>query len=472
MDAEEKAKRTQSIEHGLRAADKNNEPGHLAEQFVLHYYTSYHGQRLIHYFNNQFFTYTGTHYKKISDNILKHKVYRFVKEHAISKRTSGLLDITWKFVCADITLDEERKWDTWLHEPPIGGRCNFVGLRNGILDLDHPEKGVRPHTPEWLSRTCLPFSYDPAAQCLEWEKFMDSAFSEDEERKALLCEWFGYCLVPDNSLRKFMVYEGPTTAGKGLTADVQCHILGDDEENDNVSNIALEDLDKDFHITRTAGKLLNKCDETDQVERLAEAQLKRLTGDTGKFFFNVKHKEGFDEPVTARILILSNNGIPIYDRSQAVLARMLHLQYDKSHRDNPDTGLKARLFAEAPGIFRWALQGYARIQATRKFTIPRKSKEALLHYQEQSDPFKVWFEENVEVTTDEKLYLFKHRDVLAKHNDWLKEGGHKPIADNTCAKQIRLLVPGIKDDGWESYQAGPNEFSRARVWRGLKWRKN
>jgi putative DNA primase/helicase len=473
MSAEERKPRKPSIQYGGRPADKNNEAGHLAEQFLLHNYTSYDGKRLIHYFNSQFYKYTGTHYKKISENILKNDMYKFVRDNAVSKRTSGLLDVTWKLVCAEITLAEERKWNTWLSQPPTCGEpANYLAFQNGILNLDQPSAGLRKHTPDWFSRTCLPFNYSPEATYGEWLKFLNSVFTGDQERFALLQEWFGYCLIPDNSLRKFMVFEGPTTAGKGVTADVLCRILGDDEENDNVSHVALEDLDKRFHITRTAGKLLNLCDETDQIERLAEAQLKRLTGATSKFFFDVKLKEGFDEPVTARILILSNNGIPVYDRSQAVIARMLHLQYDKSHRENPDTGLKARLFGEAAGIFNWALEGYARIRATRKFTAPARSAEALRQYEEQSDPFKVWFDEHIEVTQNENSFLFKRREVLTKHNDWLREGGHKPIADNTCAKQIRLLVPGIKDDGWEYYQDKEGKLVRARVWRGLKWRED
>jgi putative DNA primase/helicase len=461
--------RKPSIQYGGSPADKNNEAGYLAEQFLLHKYSSFDGKRLIHCHNEQFYKYTGTHYVKISESILKDQVYKFIRDNAVSRRTSGLLDVTWKFVRAEIRLPEERKWNTWLHEPAsVAQPSNFVALQNGIINVDRPEDGLKPHTPDWFSLTCLPFSYQSQAECPEWHKFMNGAFSNDQERKALLQEWFGYCLTPDTSLNKLMLLEGPTRAGKGVTADVQRHILGDD----NVSNISLEDLGERFHVTETAGKLLNICDETDQIERVNEAKLKRYTGSTAKFFFDLKGVRGFSDYVTARMLIHSNNGIPIYDRSNAVIARMLHLQYDQSNLGKEDDRLREKLYGEAAGIFNWALEGYARIRANRRFTIPVRSAEALEQYEEQSNPFKVWFEEAVEVTRDQKDFLFKRRELLHSHNEWLKEGGHKPIADNTAAREVRKLVPGIKDDGYESYFDSEGNSDRARVWRGLKWRGN
>src|SRR4029077_19026375 len=135
------------------------------EQFLLHNYTSYDEKRLIHCFNSQFYKYVGTHWRKISESVFNKSVHKFVRDNAVSKRTSGLLDVTWKFVCAEITLSEERKWNTWLSEPPFPGqpRCNFVALQNGILNLDRSQTGLRPHTPDWFSLTCLPFNYRPDA---------------------------------------------------------------------------------------------------------------------------------------------------------------------------------------------------------------------------------------------------------------------------------------------------------------------
>ena len=168
-------------------------------------------------------------------------------------------------------------------------------------------------------------------------------------------------------------------------------------------------------------------DETDQIERVAEAKLKAFTGSTSKFYFDVKGRRGFSAPVTARIHILSNNGLPIYDRSSALVERILHLQFDKSYIGREDRGLKLRLYREIDGIFNWALAGYARIAQAREFTVPARSAKALQHYREQSNPFKVWFDEHVEPTRNHTADQVIKLEVLTKHNEWLKERGHRAI---------------------------------------------
>src|SRR5439155_21032575 len=128
---------------------------------------------------------------------------------------------------------------------------------------------------------------------------------------------------------------------------------------------------------------------------------------TSKFFFDVKGKPGFAAKPTARIMILSNNGLPIYDRSTALVKRILHLQFDKSFAGKEDTQLRNKLYVEIPGIFNWALAGYARISSTRQFTLPARSAAALRHYEEQSNPFKLWLDDFVEITNNENDVIFK-----------------------------------------------------------------
>lgn len=458
-------RRANAPTYGGRPANRDNEAGYLANEFIKHNYQALSGQRLLHRFQRQFYKYTGTHYVQMDEDSLKMQVYKFVRENAVSKRTSGLLDVTWKFLCAEITLTEERSFNTWLSQPPgcqDAGR--YIAVQNGIINVDQPAQPLMKHNPDWFSLTCLPFNFDADGECPNWGVFLESCFGDDEERIALLQEWFGYCLTADNSLNKFMLFEGPPRAGKGVTADTLMSLLG----SSNVSEIGLEMFEDRFAITESVGKLLNLCDETDQIERVAEARIKRFTGSTGKIYFDVKGVRGFSASFTARILIISNNGIPIYDRSTALVSRMLHLQFDKSHVGKEDIGLRARLQGELPGIFNWALTGYARIRAQREFTLPARSAEALKHYAEASNPFKVWFDDMIEVTGREADYIGK-RELLTAHNTWLKEGGHKPISEVLCGRQVRQIASQVKD-GKRPAQTPEGVFYRSNVYVGIKWK--
>ena len=92
------------------------------------------------------------------------------------------------------------------------------------------------HRPQLFSLTCLPFAYDPAATCPQWEAFLNYVLESDQKRIALLQEYFGYCLIPGNKYQKFLMLEGVGGNGKGVTAAVLQEMLG----ASNVSNVGPE----------------------------------------------------------------------------------------------------------------------------------------------------------------------------------------------------------------------------------------
>ena len=72
----------------------------------------------------------------------------------------------------------------------------------------------------WFSSHVLPFEYDEAAKAPMWEAFLQQIFEGDVERITLLQEWFGYCLTPDTSQQKAMIFYGEPRAGKTTVANV------------------------------------------------------------------------------------------------------------------------------------------------------------------------------------------------------------------------------------------------------------
>lgn len=93
-----------------------------------------------------------------------------------------------------------------------------VAFANGLLAVEGYLAGsprLLPHTPYWVSTVCLPFAFDPAAECPEWLRFLAEVFEADADRVALLQEWCGYCLAPDTSKHKLMMFVGVPRAGKG-----------------------------------------------------------------------------------------------------------------------------------------------------------------------------------------------------------------------------------------------------------------
>src|SRR5205823_2113312 len=115
---------------------------------------------------------------------------------------------------------------------------NVVAFQNGLIDIEKAVGGqavVLPHSPKWVSLQCLPHDFDPTARCPRWLAFLDQTFEGDYERVALLQEWFGYCLTPDNSFQKMMCLKGVSRSGKGTIVSVLEACLG----SDNVTGYSL-----------------------------------------------------------------------------------------------------------------------------------------------------------------------------------------------------------------------------------------
>src|SRR5262249_34255443 len=152
-------------------------------------------------------------------------------------RGIGLENAAWAAFKCHITLDSTvREMPSWLTPDNIDAKTShgYIAFQNGILDIR--AKSLIEHTPQWFSPICLPFNYDPQQRCDVWLRTLDEIFQGDQERIALLQEWFGYCLTPDTSYHVFMLFEGESRAGKGTIKDVLVQLIG----RDNTSSVRLE----------------------------------------------------------------------------------------------------------------------------------------------------------------------------------------------------------------------------------------
>jgi putative DNA primase/helicase len=300
----------------------------------------------------------------------------------------------------------------------------------------------------------LPFAYDPEARCDNWLVSLESIFEEDQERIALLQEWFGYCLTPDTSYHSFMLFEGESRAGKGTIKNVLVKLIG----CANVSSVRLEMLGERFQLYPTYGKLVNVIDETDRVERFDEGLFKTLVAG-GEVSFERKGKDNFSEPATARILILANEKPPIFDRSEGMWNRMLLIPFHKTFKDREDRGLEARLSLELPGIFNWALAGRQRLYKQERFTLPAISKVEREQYKLESNPARHWLTDNY-LPKAGALRVVKTA-LYAQYVHYCKENGFRPLSSITFNREVKRTFP----DSTEFRQQECGE--RVRYWKGI-----
>jgi P4 family phage/plasmid primase-like protien len=261
------------------------------------------------------------------------------------------------------TIEPPAWWDgkTWL-------RRSLIAVSNGLLDVDALFDGkadvLLPHSPRWFSPICLPYPFDPDADCPRWLAFLERNLEGDAERIALAQEIFGYCATPDTSRQKFFVLEGEGANGKSVFNAALEAMLG----TENCSHVPLEVFGERFQLYPTLGKLANIVSEVGELDKAAEGILKSFTsGDP--MLFEQKYKPLFHALPTARLILACNNRPRFSDRSSGLWRRMILMPFRVTiaeddpgrvfNMDKPEWWIES---GELPGILNWAFAGLDRLR--------------------------------------------------------------------------------------------------------------
>jgi len=356
-----------------------------SRKFLNHY-----GKKLV-WWANSYWHYSGTHYEEAgSEDFMRMLIDRWHQTAATGLQVSGFsaMEIEGRLRSACFCpLDQAM--------PGKLGQTDKhrfkTALRNGILDLHPCLAGKQPvlaaHSEEWFCTSCLPYDYDPHAECPRWLEFLGQSLSQDPERVAVLQEWFGYCCTFDTSLEKMLLMEGPGANGKTQAMDVLRAMVG----HGNCSATDLGSLGRQFAPVGTLGKLVNICGETDPGIRVPVATLRHLvTGES--FTFERKGKDTFTADPTARFVISMNQRPQFADPTNALWRRIILMPWTNtvpSDKQIPDLGKKIAA-AELPGIFNWAVKGLIRLWTNGRFTESRAVTEAGDSLRAESDPIRTW----------------------------------------------------------------------------------
>lgn len=273
------------------------------------------------------------------------------------------------------------------------GKVNFL---NGVLDLNVEAwaQELHPPSPSYGFRGVLPFAYDPEAKCPFFEKWLDDLMLSDKDLVKILQEYMGYIIRGgDYKYHKALWLGGSGRNGKSTFIDVVKALVG--SENYSTASIGSLLTDK-FTAAVLEGKLANISEETSPHELTDSSKFKNVTGDgdvpAQKKFVDVYHFRNRAK------LIMTYNQIPeLKDLSEGMRGRPLIIPFLRTFTDaEQDHGIKKKLFAELPGIFNFALQGWYRLESQDKFTESAASKAAMKAVCDESCNVHQWAAYNVE----------------------------------------------------------------------------
>jgi putative DNA primase/helicase len=422
------------------------------------------------YYRGDFYVWTGTHYREMSEATLRSHVYRFL-DAAVQRKNkedeptpfmpnTNKVNEVVNALRARAIVDDHLCAPAW-RPGGIGDLAAFaneiIACRNGLLNW--PTGWLMKHTPELLTFNALDFDYDPnALKPTEWLKFLHSVWPDDPECIATLQEIFGYFVSGDTRQQKAFLIVGPKRGGKGTIGRMLTALLG----ADNVAGPTLASLAENFGLAPIIGKraaiisdarLGGRTDQHIIAERLLSISGEdRLTIDR-------KYRDPWSGRLSARFLILSNELPRLADASGALASRFVLLMMQRSFYGQEDLGLANRLLQELPGILNWSLAGLDRLNCRGHFVQAKSSAEALQELEDLTSPIGAFIRECCVIAPDKTAYM---EEMYSWWQSWCGSNNRAPGTAQTFGRDLRAAVPGLtisRPRGAES--------ERKRVYRGI-----
>ncbi len=249
--------------------------------------------------------------------------------------------------------------------------------KNAIVHLPSLVAGLpctSAPSPCYFNAHALEYDFDPAAPApREWLRFLDEIWGADAESIAALQEWFGYLLTPDTRYQKILMMVGPKRSGRGTIARILKALAG----SNTVVNPTLSTLARPFGLSTLIGKpiavfpdarLSSRPDNAAIVECLLS-----ISGEDDQTI-DRKHLPAWTGKLSTRFVLISNELPRLRDVSGALAGRLIILRFTRSFYGREDMALFERLRPELPGILRWALSGWERLNRRGRFIQPRSAR--------------------------------------------------------------------------------------------------
>ena len=230
----------------------------------------------------------------------------------------------------------------------------LLNTPDGIVDLHTGD--LRPHSAaDYMTKIT---AVGPGGACPRFEQFMTEIMDGDAEMVSFIQRLLGYCLTGDISEEVLFFFHGAGQNGKGvLTSTVEwlmadyCKSAGDE---------VFTQTRNDRHTTEIArlnGARMVLVTEVEEGRRWAEAKLKKMTGGdtvTARFM----RQDDFEFKPQFKPVISGNHRPRIQDVDVAMRRRMNLVPFAVTiPKEKRDSGLKAKLKEEGPGILQWLIDG-------------------------------------------------------------------------------------------------------------------
>lgn len=358
----------------------------------------------------------------------------------------------WSSRLANEVVEWLRVGSPHLWENPPADRVN---LANGILDLATGE--LARHTPEFLSPIQIPVTFDPAAACPAWERFVGDVFPPDASD--LAWEMAGDLLTTDRSIQTAFMLIGEGANGKSTWLRALTAFIG----KRHVSAVPLQKLESDkFAAAGLIGKLANVAADIPATALAKTDVFKAIVGGDA-VDAERKFKPAFQTTLYTRLIFSTNRAPRSPDGSDAFFRRWVVVPFTRTFKGTAAVDSKvlhARLTdpTELSGLLNKALAALDRLRERNAFTVSDSMVAAWTDFRTTTDPLSVWLDQN---TISGDRYQVARTDLLRVFNASEATAGRAPYSETLFGRHLRALRPNIRPG-----QRGGRD-GRVWVWLGI-----
>ncbi len=334
-------------------------------------------------------------------------------------------------------LSDDSDAPLWLDGTPSAS--DYLPVQNGIVHL--PTRQLRQHSPKLFCPHRLAFPFEPTAHPEQWIKFLRQLWPDDEQSIELLKEWFGYLLTSSTRFHKMMLMVGPKRSGKGTIARIAEATIG----AASCCSPTLGGLSQNFGAAAIVGKRLAVVGDA-RLSGRADAAIvtERLLSLSGGDLQTIprKHQSDWIGTPETKWMLLSNELPRLPDSSGALASRFLLLQTSESFYGREDHGLEARLLAELPGIFNWALDGLARLQERGRFSELAAARDSMEALEDLGSPVAAFVRHSCEVGPG---YTTPTSTLYEAFRRWCGDEGIDHVSTNAIfGRDLSAAFPAIR----------------------------
>lgn len=387
----------------------------IVEDIQKSYELSYH-------VNEGFFEYKHGVWKLIPDEFVK----RIVDENLGLFSTSAKQNSVATFLRSRLSTQERFN------------QLNMFNFVNGILDLETCK--LLQHDKKYMSSIQVNYPYDENAKCTLFLRFLDDVMLGDADKIKLLQQMAGYVFFPDCRHEKSFMLIGDGANGKSVLINTLRAVFGEE----NCSNITISALASPFEPIRLLHSIANFSTEMkSDVKGTSDIFKQCVSGE--QITAAYKGKDSIPFCPRAKWIFSANNFISSNDITHGYARRIVFVKFMRTFQPQEmDLNLTAKLRAEIPGIFNWALQGYKELIAQGKFSITPESKELTEEFLRGINPMVSFAEEKLLSIAYEPHYDTK--TMYGDYVNWCKENGNSPKNRINFTRTIKQILAQKRPD--------------------------